>query len=142
MGEQIFGRQLLVKKKKNRPDPKTNRQTFNGARVIFPLLHFQQQLYRPNMSLWHKRTPSGSVSLCLNCNSLIPWVKRRSGEKKLFARRACRLLDRNRKPRLAREERASAECPAVSMETSVTLQRMLSMLSRLNSEGRNKSKMA
>ena len=72
----------------------------------------------------------------------LPWVKRRSGEKKLFARRACRLLGRNRKPRLAREERAGAECPAVSMETSVTLQRILSMLSRLNSEGRNKSKMA
>lgn len=49
-----------------------------------------------------------------------PWVQRRSGEKK---------------------QQAGAECPAVSMETSVTLQRMLSMLSRLNSEGRNKSKM-
>ena len=68
MGEQIFGTQFLVEKKKtkNRPEAKTNRQTFNG--VIFPLLHFQQQLYRSNMSLWHKRTPSGSVSLCLNCN--------------------------------------------------------------------------
>ena len=65
--EQIFGTQFLVKKKKTRPEAKTNRQTFNG--VIFSLLHFQQQLYRSNMSLWHKRTPSGSVSLCLNCNS-------------------------------------------------------------------------
>ena len=49
-----------------------------------------------------------------------PWVQRRSGEKK---------------------QQAGAECPAVSMETNVTLQRMLSMLSRLNSEGRNKPKM-
>ena len=47
-------------------EAKTNRQTFNG--VIFRLLHFQQQLHRSNMSLWHKRTPSGSGSLCLNCN--------------------------------------------------------------------------
>lgn len=67
----------------------------------------------------------------------LPWVQRQSGEI-----RAGRLLNRNRKPRLAKEQQAGAECPAVSMETTVTLQRMLSMLSRLNSEGRNKSKMA
>ena len=65
MGEQIFGTQFLVEKKNVR-EAKTNRQTFNG--VIFRLLHFQQQLYRSNMNLWHKRTPSGSGSLCLNCN--------------------------------------------------------------------------
>ena len=61
-------------------------QTLNG--VIFPLLHFQQQLYRSNMSLWHKRTPSGSVSLCLNCNRYPGYdrVLRRSGEKNVFAR--------------------------------------------------------
>ena len=51
-------------------EAKTNRQTFNG--VIFRLLHFQHQLYRSNMSLWHKRTPSGSGSLCLNCNRYPP----------------------------------------------------------------------
>ena len=68
VGEQIFGSEQQ-QQKKNRPEAKTNSQTFNG--VIFPLLHFQQQLYRSNMSLWHKRTPSGSVSLCLNCNRYV-----------------------------------------------------------------------
>ena len=81
MGEQIFGTQFLVKKK--RREARTNRQTFNG--VIFRLRHFQQQLYRSNVSLWHKRTPSGSVSLCLNCNRY-PGYSARSGGKKLFAR--------------------------------------------------------
>ena len=90
------------------------------------------------MSLWHNRTPSGSVSLCLNCNRY-PGYSGKAARKN-FSRG--RLLNRNRKPRLAKEQQAGAECPAVSMETSVTLQRMLSMLSRLNSERRNKSKMA
>ena len=43
------------------------------------------------------------------------------------------------KPEPALGQNSRRECPAVSMETSVTLQ--LSVLSRLNSEGRNKSKM-
>lgn len=93
------------------------------------------------MSLWHKRTPSGSVSLCLNCNRY-PGYSGKAARKN-FSRGSAP----KQKPETMLSQRtaggiggkAGAECPAVSMETSVTLQRMLSMLSRLNSEGRNKS---
>ena len=68
----------------------------------------------------------------------LPWVQRRSGEKKLFARVGSQTETGNRV-----QPKNSRRVPnVVSMETSVTLQRMLSMLSGLNSEGRNKSKMA
>ena len=87
VGEQIFGTQFLVKKK-NRSEAKTNRQTF---------------------SLWHKRTSSGSVSLCLNCNRYAPInVNPFGGGRGVRARGGfdawdyppCRAFDRAKQPRV------------------------------------------